>query len=86
LWDARLGSLLAAARDCWAGAVALAAGFGRAGGIDLLASARRTSLAMAGVLDLKLLKKDQLLLLLLGDKDPVNAAGAPSHDISTGLA
>jgi hypothetical protein len=81
------GSLLAAARDCWAGAVALAAGcFGRAGGTDLLASARRTSLAMAGVLDLKLLKKDQLLLLLLGDKDPVNAAGAPRHDISTGLA
>jgi hypothetical protein len=59
LWDGRLGSLLAAARDSWAGAVALAAGFRRAGGTDLLASARRTSLAMAGVLDLKVLKKDR---------------------------
>ena len=63
MWDARLGSRLAAARDCWAGAVALAAGFGRAGGTDLLASARWSSVTVAGLFGVKLLKKHHLLQL-----------------------
>ena len=45
------------ARDCWAGAAAAAAGCGLPGSTDLLASALRTSVAMAGLFSMKLLKK-----------------------------
>ena len=45
------------ARDCWAGAAAAAAGCGLLGSTDLLASALRTSVAMAGLFSMELLKK-----------------------------
>ena len=57
------------ARDCWAGAAAAAAGCGLLGSTDLLASALRTSVAMAGLFDVKVPKKGQLVLLLLGGRD-----------------
>ena len=50
------------ARDCWAGAAAAAAGCGLLGSTDLLASALRTSVAMVGLFDIEVMKKDQVVL------------------------
>jgi hypothetical protein len=52
------------ARVCWAGAAAAAAGCGLLGSTGLLASALRTSVAMVGLFDIEVMKKDQVVLLL----------------------
>ena len=56
------------ASDCWAGAAAAAAGCGLLGSTDLLASALRTSVAMVGLFDIEVMKKDQVVLLLHAGK------------------
>ena len=61
------------ARDRWAGAAAAAAGAGTRAAADLLTSARRTLVAMAGLFDTKKLEKDQGLLLQCAEEICISA-------------